>query len=73
MAMDNLVMKVPFLFTWLFPFGTYYTLSKLNLLLMYMNWHSLLSTLILCELYMTIVVLGHLQKRAMSPKKENKK
>ena len=61
MVVGDLVMKVPWFFTWLFPFGTYHTLDPLH---MYMNRHSLLSTLIHYELYMTVVVLGHLQKRA---------
>ena len=50
MAMGDFVMKVPLFFTWLFPLETYHTLSTLDPLHMYMNRHSLLSTLTLCEL-----------------------
>ena len=61
-VVGNLVMKVPLLFTWPLPLGTHHTFSTLDPLHMYMNQHSLLSTFTLCELYMTNVVLRHLQK-----------
>ena len=73
MAMGDLVMKVSLFFTWLFPLGTYHALNPLDPLHMYMTCHSLLSTLTLCELYMTDVMLGHLQERVSEPQKNEKK
>ena len=67
MTMGDLIIKVPLFLTGLFPLGTYHALSTLDLLHMFMVHHSLLSKLNFCELYMTDVVLGHLQKMANVP------
>ena len=67
MVVGDLVMRVPLLFTWLFPLGTCHALSTLDPLHMYVNQHSLLSIIILYQSYMNVVVLGHLQKRANEP------